>query len=465
MPLPLCEMPMSLVLAAVQRALANTAADHTVWIALSGGLDSVMLARLAARAAHDCPRRLRLVHVHHGLQEANDAFECFARRVASQLGLPLSVRHLALSDTVLKARGLEAAAREGRLAALADCARDGDSLWLAQHCDDQAETLLLNALRGSGGRGLAAMPDERSLRLGARGAARLVRPLLNVSRRELAALAREQDMCATRDWCEDPSNADQHFDRNYLRHVVVPKLEERWPQATTSLARSAHHLQEEQQLLEELAAELLAPLLLEVSPSTDDDSLRLSQARLAMLGEARQRLVLRHLCHARDWPVPPRGRLMSVQQLIMTPSASVGEVRWANTRHAVVVRAWRGQLWWKVTEVDADAEGDADAGYALEAQARLAWHALGRDPDTVNITPRQPGDMLRVPGRGRRDLKRLLQEADIPPWQRHLLRVARQMTGASRQCEEAAKAVSEERIEGIWHPARGWWLLAPHDQP
>lgn len=107
-PQSLGEMAESRALVAVRAALAATDSRHTVWIALSGGLDSVMLARLAARAAQECPRRLRLVHVHHGLQAANDDFERLARRLASRLGLPLSVRHLALDEAAFKSRGVEA---------------------------------------------------------------------------------------------------------------------------------------------------------------------------------------------------------------------------------------------------------------------------------------------------------------------------------------------------------------------
>ena len=474
---PLSEMAESRALVAVREALEASDARRTVWIALSGGLDSVMLARLAARAVKDCPRRVRLVHVHHGLQAANDDFEQLARRLASRLGLPLSVRHLALAETALKSRGLEAAAREGRLAALSACLAAGDSLWLAQHQDDQAETLLLNALRGSGGRGLAAMPPERALAVGeaspgqdqlAHGRARLLRPLLGIPRHEIQTLARQQGLLAGRDWCEDPSNVDQQFDRNYLRHSVVPLLQARWPQAVASLARSAQQLQEEQSLLDELAAELLAKIqvsgakrLAQGHEQGRAHETQLSLAELAGLSESRQRLVLRHLCQSRGWPVPPRGRLMSLQQLIATPPDSVAEVCWANAEYTVSVRAWRGQLWWQVSDTVIEQGArhrQGDTGYARsgrqpgetppsewDAEARKAWRALGRGDEHVVFTSRQPGDVLRVAGRGRRDIKRLLQEADIPPWQRDQLRVARMHDGT---------------VAGLWHPSRGWWLLA-----
>ncbi len=471
-PQSLGEMAESRALVAVRAALAATDSRHTVWIALSGGLDSVMLARLAARATQECPRRLRLVHVHHGLQAANDDFERLARRLASRLGLPLSVRHLALDEAAFKSRGVEAAAREARLAALTACLAAGDSLWLAQHQDDQAETLLLNALRGSGGRGLAAMPPERALTVGnsstgrdlsPHARARLVRPLLDVSRRDLETLASQQGLCVSRDWCEDPSNLSQRFDRNYLRHTVLPALEGRWPQAAGSLARSAQQLQEEQSLLDELAAELLAKVRLSgaerVTPGQEleqgqeqeqEQEVQLSLARLGELSEPRQRLVLRHLCQSRGWPVPPRGRLASLQQWIATPPDSVAEVRWHSPVSSLVVRLWRGQLWWQASDtVTRHGLGDGVSDCQrreLDDRAKQSWQALAAQEDEVVIGQRQPGDVMRLADRGRRDLKRLLQEADIPPWQRHQLRVARR--------------ARDQAIVALWHPACGWWLRA-----
>ena len=190
-------------------------------------------------------------------------------------------------------------------------------------------------------------------------------------------------------------------------------------------------------------------------------SLVLALAIMAGLAISVERLVLRHLCQSRGWPVPPRGRLMSLQRLIATPPDSVAEVHWANAEYAVSVRAWRGQLWWQVSDTVFEQgvrhrQGDTGCArsgrqpgeipsFEWDAEARKAWRALGRGGEHVAFTSRQPGDVLRVAGRGRRDIKRLLQEAGIPPWQREQLRVARMHDGT---------------VAGLWHPSRGWWLLA-----
>src|SRR5699024_4958773 len=151
-------MAMSLQ-ALIDDALAKTPPGRGVWVALSGGLDSALLLRLAADACRRHPRALRALHVHHGLQAAADDFERHCRRLCSRLGVPLSVARVAV-DTG-SGDGTEAAARRARYAAFARTVRRGERLWLAQHQDDQAETFLLAALRGSGPAGLAGMPRRR----------------------------------------------------------------------------------------------------------------------------------------------------------------------------------------------------------------------------------------------------------------------------------------------------------------
>ncbi len=214
------------------------------WLAFSGGLDSTVLLHGLCQSGFpvNC---LRPVHVNHGIAAAAAAWQqhCEAQCVA------LGVHCLSLQTQVAPGAGLEARARTARYALFTDCLGAGETLLTAHHQDDQIETLLLRLLtRGSGAAGLAGMPARRALGLG-----QLWRPLLAVPRTELLAYAQAQGL----QWLEDPSNQDLEFDRNQLRHQVLPALQARWPQARAALAAAAVHLQEDAELVElALAAQL-----------------------------------------------------------------------------------------------------------------------------------------------------------------------------------------------------------------
>ena len=194
-------------------------------VALSGGPDSVAL--LAALAALPAPLPLRALHVNHHLQAQADDWMRGCRRLARSLGVPLSVRHVA----VPVGRGLspEAAAREVRRAAFLAALRPGEALLTAHHLDDQFETLLLMLMRGSGVHGLAAMPAAQRL-----GRGWLLRPLLDEPRAALAAFVARRGLPHVL----DESNADERFDRNFLRRRVTPLLGARWPGAARTVART-----------------------------------------------------------------------------------------------------------------------------------------------------------------------------------------------------------------------------------
>ncbi|MGB8714530.1 MAG: tRNA lysidine(34) synthetase TilS, partial [Onishia taeanensis] len=227
----------------IDDALAETPPGRCVWVALSGGLDSCLLLTLAARAAHRHPRPLYALHVDHGLQAASAEFIRHCHRLCDRLGVPLFIERVSVDVTAR--RGLEGAAREARYGAFAARLNAGDTLWLAQHRRDQAETWLLAALRGSGMRGLAAMPRARGW-----AGSRIARPLRELPR---TRLEREAEAIGL-GWVEDPSNEDETLDRNFLRRRVLPLLESRWPHAEASLARSATLAGEADDLLDELAA-------------------------------------------------------------------------------------------------------------------------------------------------------------------------------------------------------------------
>ncbi|TFH88363.1 tRNA lysidine(34) synthetase TilS [Billgrantia azerbaijanica] len=390
----------------IDNALAETPPGRVVWVALSGGLDSSLLLTLAAAACRRHPHPLHALHVHHGLQGAADDFETQCRRLCSRLGVPLFVERVSVvRDT---GQGLEGAAREARYAAFARRVAPGETLWLAQHRDDQAETFMLAALRGSGVRGLAAMPARRDWQ-----GRHLVRPLLGQPRAALEAEATRRGLA----WVDDPSNDDERLDRNFLRCVVLPLLATRWPEAGRALAHSAARAAEADGLLDELAALDLATL--------GGEPARLEAGALATLSRARQRLLVRHCCQRLGLPTPPARRLDSLlAQLAARPDAAV-RVAWPGGE----ARVWRGGLYLRVP-------GEAlPAGWqvAWDGQAPLATplgtlavRLVRRDGErgSLRVAMRRGGERLRLPGRGTRDLKRLLQEREVPPWERERLLVA-----------------------------------------
>ncbi|WP_416138154.1 tRNA lysidine(34) synthetase TilS [Halomonas sp. HK25] len=392
--------------ALIDDALAQTPPGRCVWVALSGGLDSALLLTLAAEACRRHPRPLYALHVHHGLQAAADGFEVHCRRLCSRLGVPLFVERVEVD--LAAGQGLEGAARVARYAAFARRVAPGETLWLGQHRDDQAETFLLAALRGSGVRGLAGMPPARAWR----GRA-LSRPLLVVSR---ASLEAEAARCGLA-WVEDPSNADERLDRNYLRHTVLPGLATRWPHAAAALSRSAALAGEAEGLLGELAELDLERL--------GGEPARLSAVGLTAFSAARQRLLLRHACARLGLPSPPAARLATLLAQLASRRDAEVRVAW----EGVEARVWRGWLYllaplpslpegWE-TRWNGEAPLITPLGTCNLGLSRAAAVS-----GPLLLRPRRGGERLHLASRGSRDLKRLLQELAVPPWERQRLLVA-----------------------------------------
>ena len=373
-------------------------------IAFSGGLDStVLLHLLASLSKNEALPPLRAVHVHHGLQAVADAWPDHCRSVCKALGVPLEV----VNVQVPAGASVERAAREARYAAFVALLHSNEVLLTGQHRDDQAETLLFRLLRGAGVRGLSAMPRQRPL-----GQGYLLRPLLDVSRAELEAYATQQGL----NWIEDPSNDDHRYARNFLRQRIFPVLTEQWPQASTTFARSAAHLSEAQGLLDDLAR---IDLDRAITPCAFDWlGLRsLELAPLRALSPARQRNALSH------W-------LVSMTTLPDSDHWS----GWDSLRDAAddARPIWRlaggelhrtgGRVWWLSDRWLRPAAGPVE--WTLTAQAlTLPDNGTvtldGKMPDgPLCVRYRQGGEAMMLPGRGHRDLKRLLNERGVPAFAR-----------------------------------------------
>jgi len=391
----------------LSKALAPWLTAPTWYVAFSGGLDStVLLHALTLQRAQRPTSVIRALHIHHGLQPAADAWPAHCQRVCEDLGVPLDVVHV----QVAPGASLEQAARDARYQAFAMALGPGDALFTGQHRDDQAETLLFRLLRGAGVRGLAGMPRQRPL-----GRGTLVRPLLGHGRAELLAHATEAGLS----WIEDPSNDDTAFDRNFLRAQVLPVMEQRWPRASLSLARSADHLGEALALLNEIACD-------DVQQARHGhpvdwpglDSLDLGV--LATLSEARQRNALGHWLAARTRL--PDSRHWAGWQTLRDAAEDAAPI-WRLT-DGQVQRAC-GRLWW------------LSGSWLQVPQAGVVWphpaHPLALPgngqvslegdlpPGRLRIAYRQGGEQLTVVGRGQRDLKRLLNEARVPSFIRSRL--------------------------------------------
>jgi len=258
--------------------------DAPLWVGLSGGCDSVVLLHILSRLH---PNSVSAIHVHHGLSPHADAWAEFCADFCERLAIPLTIRRVAVDMS--SGLGLEASARAVRYAAFSECARD--TLLLAQHRGDQAETVLLNLLRGCGVTGAAGMPVERRF-----GDLRLLRPLLDVSRVEIENYASAEGLA----WITDESNSDISLTRNFLRHETLAALSERFPSAEVSLAQAAKNFAESVGLLDELAAQ-------DWQLVSEGDSACMRTLR--QLSVPRLKNLLRQRLRLLGWQVPVASRL------------------------------------------------------------------------------------------------------------------------------------------------------------
>jgi tRNA(Ile)-lysidine synthase len=389
------------------RTLLGTAAGARFCVAYSGGLDSTVLLATLAQLRGRAGFELRALHVNHHLQAGADEFARAALLTAQQLQVEVSVLDVKIP---LRGQSLEAAARKARYDALRRNLRPGEWLLTAHHQDDQLETVLLQLLRGAGLAGLAAMPATAGF-----GAGQLLRPLLPVSRAALADYARRRRL----NWSEDPSNSDARFDRNFLRQQVLPLLNGRWPAAALTVSRSASHLADAQVLLEELADAQLAR-------AADGAALRISALRI--LTTPQQRNLLRRWLRSRSLPAPDAGRLGELMAGLLTARRDAAPVlRWPGAeirRHQGLLyalspglplpqpRAWS----WRSERVLL-LPGAGRLELDPHPHGELCLTSL---PARLAVRFRAGGERLQTIG-GRKPLKNLLQELDIPPWQRERL--------------------------------------------
>ncbi len=441
---------------ALERFLEQHSAVTHYCIAYSGGVDShVMLALMAKLRDERRNFHLRAVHVDHGLQAQSVQWAEHARKVCTSLNVPLVVRQCSVAQG---SSGPEAAARRARYEQFAQVLQKGEHLLLAQHAEDQAETFLLQALRGSGPDGLSGIPKKRAFVKGM-----LVRPFLECSQESLLAIASDLNL----DWVEDPSNQQLKFDRNFLRLKVMPMIKARWPASTLTLGRSAMRCAASSQALVSMAQQDLNSVKVAGKPE-----LRLSA--LKKLPRERAFTAIRLWVRQRELRMPRLQDLLQVHTtLINARHDSKGVV---NVRD-YEFRRHRDSLYLLLPQKEPDAFRYSwsppfkdlfirETGSTITLAECFRQGIRLPDNGSVVVKSRAGGELIRLGNPAfHKSVKNILQESVVPPWQRSsipLIYIDEQLaavwqlsvgvdhqrkTSASKLASKTADSSSEIRIQ------------------
>lgn len=398
--------PNNLYAAFRARVTEHVAPEARVCVALSGGVDSVVLLHLFAQLRTDRPFILSAIHIHHGLSPNADHWAQICRELCTTLDIPLQVCAISLERGA--DLGIEAAARHARYAQFRQ--QDVDYIALAHHRDDQAETLMLQLLRGAGVKGLAAMPIIRRQP----GQPGYLRPLIDIDRSAIMDWAMQRQLC----WIEDESNLDSRYARNFLRHEILPLLTQRYPAWRATMARSAQNLAEASELLDELAQ-------LDAAQAIQDR--RISCVYLAAITPVRARNLLRYFLALHGLAMPSQIRLADMLQQL-TRAAPDSHVAIDHDGYVLHQFQHYGYLVKKQTLPASNSR------WHWQGEPQLALSPLGgtlhfeRGPapgldlarlQNINIRLRRGGEMFRPDcRRPNRRLKDLWQAANTPPWER-----------------------------------------------
>ncbi len=393
----------------IERILPENTAR--IFIAYSGGVDSHVLLHLCATHVRN-KREIIAVHIHHGLQQEADGWSEHCRSVTA--GLSVGYLEIKVNAHPEKRQSGEEAARNARYAAMEVLLENNDVLLLAQHREDQLETVLLQLFRGAGIQGLAAMPVKMAFGSGA-----MLRPLLDCEKKMILQYARKHHLC----WVEDPSNLKQDFDRNFLRNRIIPQLRQRWPSLDKTVSRSASHCAEAVRLLAAEVEELLPGIY-----EREQQTLRI--ASLMKLSADQRNLVLRHWFRLLGLRPPTKTSLDKILEEVIAARTDAGpELK----TQACLIKRYQGMLYcvreeevtgmieqvWPKTLCELKSPG----GRSLKrVNACSGIPVRFWDQATVMVKSRKGGESLSLPGRkGHHQLKKLFQEASVPPWQRRVM--------------------------------------------
>lgn len=402
----------------LKRSLQPWQEKVTAWhVAYSGGMDShVLLHSLAGLRDSLNLAPVNAIHINHGLSEQAGDWVRHCQSTCEQLAIPLKI--INVDARPVSGQSPEEAARQARYSALASVLQENACLLTAHHRRDQAETLMLQLLRGGGVQGTAAMPQWCEFAKGMHPNCIHLRPLLDCSHEQLLAYAAAHQL----DWIDDDSNTDTRFDRNYLRHQVMPGLRQRWPAVDATLARVARRHAETAELLNDLAA----TDLIDVQAGSSDC---LDRTALNSLPDARQRNLIRYWLAQQQLTVPGHARLEEVLRQVHQAGADTmpcvswpgGEIRrYRNgvyAMHPLQPFNHRQPVHWPDQDrvQCPDQQGYIERHYEKNNGIRADIWQQAR----ISVRYRCGGEAFRPAGQAHhRSLKNLFQEWGVPPWLR-----------------------------------------------
>ena len=407
--------PLSL-LDVVEKGFVSLSASHkkvkSMTVALSGGVDSVVLLHLLHQLQKRQSFTLKASHVHHGLSKNADKWVKFCEKLCTKLSVPLDVHHIKLPQK--KSLGIEGEARQLRYEKLLQTKTD--LVVLAHHEDDQAETFLLQLIRGAGVKGLSSMAHFDATR-------RLWRPLLNTSRIDIERYAKKHKL----NWIEDESNQNIDFDRNFLRSKVLPILKNRFNHFIKVISRSSSHLAEAQHLLDDLAKIDLKKHL-----KSYNYKHKLKVKALDKLSNTRAKNVLRYWLEINDQMMPSKDLLDELLRQVLTAKKDA-ELKIELSKE-FEIRRYQDEIY--IISKKQKNLKDYEIIWAGESEIILPngqkltfKKAKGRGINLkflghqkLKIRNRQGGESFKPDSkRPTKKIKQLLHESDLPPWERDFL--------------------------------------------
>jgi tRNA(Ile)-lysidine synthase len=415
---------------------ANLPTSAHLTVAYSGGVDSLVLLHGLSALRGAFGFSLSAIHIHHGLSANADLWMAQCQAVCNGLDVPFKGARVVLRQA--SRTSLEAQAREARYQKLAELAEPGTWLMLGQHQDDQFETFLLQLKRGAGPKGLASMNqswhDAKSNKQ-----LSFHRPLLDISQQQIIEYAQQHNL----QWCEDESNQDTQYERNFLRHDVIPVLKKRWPEIAGAVSRSAQLCAQQQALLDQVCAEKLLAI-----ESTDHS---LQCAGLLALSQAWLCQVVRYWLAARAVPMPSQAVITKLKSEVLGAAEDADPIlqwqgwqfrRFANRLYVIPVSQ---ELAPQVITMDTNKRLTLPNDMGVLGLVKTEVYSGLKVEKALPVQIKFGGFSQRFTPQGQphsKPLKQWFKQWHIPPWQR--TRVVQVMQG--------------EHIIGLW--LNGQWLAS-----